>query len=90
MKNVNVVIMGKTGVGKSTLVNAVFKRKLAKTGVGAAITIKNEKYNQLVSYIKRKTNYATIIPVLCMDWETDVGIKKSYGIDDLVSEVLRE
>ena len=50
MKNVNVVIMGKTGVGKSTLVNAVFKRKLAKTGVGAAITIKNEKYNNRVYF----------------------------------------
>lgn len=51
---------------------------------------KSEKFNQLVSFIKRKTNYATIIPVLCMDLETDVGIKKSFGIDDLVGELLSE
>ena len=49
-RNVNVVIMGKTGVGKSTLVNAVFKRKLAKTGVGKAVTIKNEKYNNRIYF----------------------------------------
>lgn len=49
-RNVNVVIMGKTGVGKSTLVNAVFKRNLARTGVGAPITLKNEKYANRIYY----------------------------------------
>lgn len=34
----NLAIFGKTGVGKSTLVNAIFGEDLAETGVGAAVT----------------------------------------------------
>lgn len=36
--NVNIVIAGKTGVGKSTLVNAVFQGNLAETGDGRPVT----------------------------------------------------
>ncbi|MBN3786185.1 GTPase [Burkholderia sp. Ac-20353] len=35
---VNVLIAGKTGVGKSTLINAVFRGELAKTGSGRPVT----------------------------------------------------
>lgn len=35
---VNIMLSGITGVGKSTLVNAVFGEDLAKTGVGAPVT----------------------------------------------------
>lgn len=48
MNKVDIIIMGKTGVGKSTLVNAVFKKDLAKTGVGNSITIQNEKYRETI------------------------------------------
>ncbi|MBX6381520.1 MAG: 50S ribosome-binding GTPase [Microbispora sp.] len=34
----NLAIFGKTGAGKSTLVNAIFGEELAKTGVGSAVT----------------------------------------------------
>ncbi|MFB2980540.1 YcjF family protein [Microseira sp. BLCC-F43] len=34
----NVLVIGKTGVGKSTLINAVFRARLAETGVGRPIT----------------------------------------------------
>ena len=34
----NVLVIGKTGVGKSTLINAVFRDRLAETGVGRPIT----------------------------------------------------
>ena len=34
----NIIVAGKTGVGKSTLINAVFKEKLAKTGIGRPVT----------------------------------------------------
>jgi uncharacterized protein (DUF697 family)/predicted GTPase len=36
--NINIVIAGKTGVGKSTLINAVFQGNLAETGDGRPVT----------------------------------------------------
>ena len=36
--DVNLIVAGKTGVGKSTLVNAVFQGKLAATGQGEPVT----------------------------------------------------
>lgn len=38
MGHVNIIVAGKTGVGKSTLVNAVFGQKIAKTGTGRPVT----------------------------------------------------
>lgn len=40
----NIIIAGKTGVGKSTLLNAIFKEKLAETDIGHPVTTKSEKY----------------------------------------------
>ena len=38
MNPVNIMIVGKTGVGKSTLINNLFREKLALTGIGRPIT----------------------------------------------------
>ncbi|WP_035052685.1 GTPase [Carnobacterium pleistocenium] len=38
MSPVNVLVIGKTGVGKSTLINNVFRENLALTGIGRPIT----------------------------------------------------
>ncbi|GAB2485077.1 GTP-binding protein [Alkalibacterium psychrotolerans] len=38
MQPVNILIAGKTGVGKSTLINNVFREKLADTGIGKPVT----------------------------------------------------
>lgn len=38
MSPVNILIAGKTGVGKSTLINSVFREKLADTGIGKPVT----------------------------------------------------
>ena len=46
MKNVNLIVMGKTGSGKSTLINAVLAEDLAITGTGQAVTKKNEVYSK--------------------------------------------
>lgn len=35
---VNVMLIGKTGVGKSTLINNIFREKLAETGIGKPVT----------------------------------------------------
>ncbi|MGQ9836388.1 MAG: YcjF family protein [Cyanobacteriota bacterium] len=46
MGHCNVMVIGKTGVGKSTLVNAVFKDQLARTGVGSPVTRHIRKYSK--------------------------------------------
>lgn len=46
MKNVNITVMGKTGAGKSTLINAVLGEDVAPTGIGQAITKENTTYSR--------------------------------------------
>ena len=38
LKTLNIIVAGKTGVGKSTLINSVFREKLAETGIGKPVT----------------------------------------------------
>ena len=54
----NIFVVGKSGVGKSTLINAVFGEKLAKTGSGSPKPkiSKNTKARILVSLTQRGLN----------------------------------
>lgn len=38
LKTLNIIVAGKTGVGKSTLINSVFRENLAETGIGRPVT----------------------------------------------------
>ncbi len=44
LRTVNVLIAGRTGVGKSTLINAMFAGNLAETGQGRPVTISTREY----------------------------------------------
>src|ERR1051326_3646283 len=42
----NIMLAGRVGVGKSTLVNAVFGEEIAETGVGPSITQNIHRYSR--------------------------------------------
>ena len=44
MKKIHIVIMGRTGVGKSTIVNSVMGEDVAESGDGPAVTRENKVY----------------------------------------------
>ena len=46
LSTLNIVIVGKTGVGKSTLVNAIFREELATTGTGRPVTQRMCRYTK--------------------------------------------
>lgn len=46
LNTLNVMILGKTGVGKSTLINNMFSQKMAETGIGKPVTPKIRKYEK--------------------------------------------
>ena len=46
----NILIAGRTGVGKSTLINEVFQGKLAATGQGRPVTRETREYTLYLRY----------------------------------------
>ena len=54
LKNLNIIVAGKTGVGKSTLINNVFREKLAETGMGKPVTTHMREDLSWVRIHKRK------------------------------------
>ena len=38
LKKLNIMVLGKTGVGKSTLINNLFSEKIVDTGIGRPVT----------------------------------------------------
>ena len=51
MGRFNLVIFGKTGVGKSTLVNAIFGDEVARTGIGEPVTRGSHLYLDKVGHL---------------------------------------
>ena len=46
LKTLNIIVAGKTGVGKSTLINGVFRENLVETGMGKPVTMHMRKISK--------------------------------------------
>ena len=66
-KHLNILVIGRTGVGKSTLVNSAIKEEKAETGPGNIVTIKNELYS------------SDSIPFLRLIDTRGIELKSEYG-----------
>lgn len=89
MTPVNVMLVGKTGVGKSTLVNNIFREKLATTGVGKPVTKHLRRIQKegvpIVLYDTRGLELSeTIQSDVRKEIITTINEKKSLGIDQAI------
>lgn len=83
MQTVNIIVMGKTGTGKSTLINAVLNEDRAPTGIGRAVTLENQTYEKIMKLSTREYSEGQYGWVLCklLLYDT-VGLE----IDPLLTE----
>ena len=51
LKQLNIIIIGKSGVGKSTLINSLFRGNFAETGLGRPVTQEIRKIVKNISHI---------------------------------------
>ena len=96
-KNIEIIVMGQTGTGKSTLINSILGEELAPTGVGSAVTKENKIYPKLMSksnrveYCKINNKYSAKFVsdriIYCKLYDT-VGLEINSKItDDTLLEI---
>lgn len=79
-KHLNIVLLGREGVGKSTLLNTVLKlegEKMAKTGVGDSVTLEIKKYTNPESNLSFLRLYDT----------QGIGIKEENKAEKIFSDI---
>ena len=50
LQKMNLIFIGTSGVGKSTLINEIFGEQLAKEGMGTRTTVESKKYESKILY----------------------------------------
>ena len=77
IKHLSIVIGGKSGVGKSTLINTMLKKKLAKTGVGRIQT------TEVFAYKSPKLSFLRLFDT------RGIELEHEYGPDKILSQILK-
>ena len=91
MLTVEIIVMGKTGTGKSTLINAVLEESLAPTGIGQAITKENHVYSKviLIEYDESENSKYQYVPYEMKMCDT-VGLEIDSSITNHTLNELRK
>ena len=76
LKTMNFMIIGASGVGKSTLINALFRENVAKEGIGKVCTTEIKKY-------KSKN-----MPFLCLYDSVGAELGNNYTLEDVQNETI--
>ncbi len=78
LKKLNIIVVGKSGVGKSTLINSLFRENFAETGLGRPVTSEIRK-------IEKKDYPMVIYDTPGFELSTGQQSKVKEGINDLIS-----
>ena len=77
LKKITIIITGKSGVGKSTLINCLLKENLAREGVGDVVTIQSTPYKN------------DKVPFISLIDTRGYELEKKYNPSVIKNEVLR-
>lgn len=78
----NIIVMGKTGAGKSTIVNALLGENVAETGIGQAITRTNKRYMRIISTTDAEKVYLSLYDTVGLEIDSDVTEKTLSDIQE--------
>lgn len=78
-KKTNIIVVGKTGVGKSTLINNIFREQLAETGSGRPVT-------QHLCRIEREDVPVVLYDTRGLELDAQVQEKIKTEIIDIINE----
>ena len=78
LQKMNLILIGTSGVGKSTLINEIFGEQLAKEGMGTRTTVESKKYE------------SKLVPFLSLVDTMGTEIGSGHRLIDVLQETLQQ